>query len=165
MEKNKKKFVVAAVAPIFILAGLLLYISPFSTGADSGPTAEQHWANNSGEASMHGNGRGAGPPSHRDSVITAHNDRETVQASPHESWNKSGNEGSMRGKGRGRSSSQGDIGVTAQRGRGKGYSSSHNNSGSASSQSENQESASQQRGHGRGAGSQSIPQNYSVPNS
>ena len=165
MEKNKKKFVVAAVAPIFILAGLLLYISPFSTGADSGPTAEQHWANNSSEASMHGNGRGAGASSHGGSSVTNQGEKGAAFASPHESWNKSGNEGSIRGKGRGRFSFQGDSGVTARRGRGKGYSSSQNNNGSASSQYENQESASQQRGHGRGTGNQSIPQNFSIPNS
>ena len=162
MEPNKKKFAVAAIAPIVILAGILLYISPFSTDADSGPNAKQSWANNSGEVSMRGNGRGASSY-HGDSAITTQDEQGLAYASPHESWGKNRNESFMRGNGRGRSSSHGNSDIATQRGRGKGYASSHNNSNSASSQYENQGLPSQQRGNGRGAGNQSIPQNYSAP--
>ena len=130
MDKNMKKFVVAAVTPIFILAGLLLYILSSSTDVDSRQAIEHNWENNSGQASMHGNGRGA--------------------SSQHEGWGKKGNKGSMRGKGRGRFAIQDNGDVTDQRGRGRGFGFSHENINGISSQFEHQEFPTEQRGNGHG---------------
>ena len=160
MEKNKKKFVVAAIVPVFLLVGILLYIAPFSPEAGSGTALEQKWANNSNEAMMHGKGRGAS--SHGDSAAAIPGGPGSAYASPHESWNNNSNESFERGKGRGRFSSNGSSDMTAQKGRGRNYGSSHNNSGSGSLQTENQGVPSQQGGGGFGRG-QSVPQNYPVP--
>lgn len=145
MEKNLKKFIAAAFAPIIILVGVLIYISPFSSDVDAGTNTQDRWVNNINEAPMHGNGGGASS-FHGSSTAPTRNDPGTSYGSSHENWNKGTNEEAMHGKGRGRwSSDQGDD--TASHGnRGNTYSSpGGNHDGNSSNEFT--------RGKGRGRGS------------
>lgn len=119
MENNKKRFVMAAIVPVFILAGVLFYISTFSVTKDSVLTEKQSWERNSNETSFDGYARRGTSP-YADGDIMRRNERGMSYAAPPDSPWKNNEEGFMRGKGRGRSLSRRDGDMPAQRARGRG---------------------------------------------
>jgi len=119
MENNKKRFVMAAIVPVFILAGVLFYISTFSATKAPVLTEKQSWERNSNETSFDGYARRGTSP-YADGDIMRRNERGMSHAAPPDSPWKNNEEGFMRGKGRGRSLSRRDGDMPAQRARGRG---------------------------------------------
>jgi CheY-like chemotaxis protein len=119
MENNKKRFVMAAIVPVFILAGVLFYISTFNATKGPALTEKQSWERNSNETSFDRYARRGTSP-HADGDIMRRNDRGMSYAAPPDGPRKNNEEGFMRGKGRGRSLSRGDGDMQDQRARGRG---------------------------------------------
>ena len=124
MEKNKKRFVMAAIIPVLILAGVLFYISSFSASKDSGFTEKQGWERNGNDTSFDRYARRGTSPYGDDDTLRR-DERGRSFAAPSENPGKNNEEGFMRGQGRGRSLSRRDGGDTPDqrsggRGRGQG---------------------------------------------
>lgn len=165
MENNKKKFILAAIVPVLILAGLLFYISHMRSSSEESVLAARQGFNRSGnETFMGGHGRGGATPGEEN--FFNRNDRGTAYAAPREIPDKNNEDALTYGKGRGRSLYPGENDQTDQRGkgRGRGYGSQgHKSPGGDPSQQYGSQGFNRERGMGRGALNQPAPKDYPPP--
>ncbi|MBN1848907.1 MAG: response regulator [Deltaproteobacteria bacterium] len=119
MGNTKKKFIWAAIIPVFILAGVLLYITTFTTTKEPVLTETQIWERNNTEASTESIIEGE-TSSNAESVVPRQNEMGRSYTPPSENQWQNNEQRFMRGQGRGNSLSRQEDNTQDQRAGGRG---------------------------------------------